>query len=85
MSDNRQVIVRCQPLIVRWYPQDPGEQIGNGGSGYCQCQDHIHQMSGRGAIQAGLVEMTLPDTPRSRLQQYRFTEKGRALLAGDLT
>ena len=31
------------------------------------------------AIDAGLVEMTLPDKPKSRLQRYRLTENGRAL------
>lgn len=29
------------------------------------------------ALDAGLIEMTLPDRPNSRLQQYRLTELGR--------
>lgn len=29
------------------------------------------------AIAAGLIEMTRPDKPNSRLQQYRLTERGR--------
>jgi ATP-dependent DNA helicase RecG len=31
------------------------------------------------ALAAGLVEMTLPDRPNSRLQKYRLTKKGRVL------
>ena len=33
------------------------------------------------ALNGGLVEMTIPDKPRSSLQRYRLTEKGRAMLA----
>lgn len=32
------------------------------------------------ALEAGLIEMTLPDKPTSRLQQYRLTEQGRLKL-----
>lgn len=28
-------------------------------------------------MEAGLIEMTLPDKPRSSQQRYRLTEKGR--------
>lgn len=31
------------------------------------------------ALNIGLIEMTLPDKPYSRLQQYRLTEQGRKL------
>ncbi len=34
----------------------------------------------RPAIAAGLVEMTIPDKPNSRLQRYRLTEAGKARL-----
>jgi hypothetical protein len=29
------------------------------------------------ALTAGLIEMTLPDKPNSRLQRYRLTDQGR--------
>lgn len=32
-------------------------------------------------LEAGLVEMTYPDKPRSSKQRYRLTERGLALLA----
>jgi ATP-dependent DNA helicase RecG len=36
----------------------------------------------RPALEADLIQYTIPDKPNSRLQQYRLTEKGRAVLAG---
>jgi len=33
------------------------------------------------ALELGLVEMTRPDAPRSRLQKYRLTPKGRSVVA----
>lgn len=34
------------------------------------------------ALKMALIEMTMPNKPTSRLQQYRIAEKGRAVIAG---
>lgn len=37
------------------------------------------------ALDAGLVEMTIPDKPRSSKQRYRLTQKGREVSGRDLS
>lgn len=42
-------------------------------------EEHFRQAYLQPALEAGVIEMTVPDKPRSRLQQYRLTAKGRRL------
>lgn len=43
-------------------------------------EKHFREFYQQPAIAAGLMEMTIPDKPRSRLQKYRITPKGAALI-----
>ena len=45
-------------------------------------EKHFRQHYQQTAIRLGLIEMTLPDKPRSRNQRYRLTDKGKQLLKG---
>ena len=42
---------------------------------------HLQERYLEPALAEGLVELTIPDKPRSRLQKYRLTEKGHTRLA----
>lgn len=44
-------------------------------------EKHFRENYQQYGINEGLIEMTLPDTPRSRKQRYRLTDLGRALRA----
>lgn len=41
-------------------------------------EDHFRDAYLKPALDRGLIEMTIPDKPRSRLQKYRLTASGRA-------
>lgn len=49
------------------------------GLGQKQVSGQLHAVV-RDLLSAGWIEPTIPDKPNSRLQRYRLTEKGRALL-----
>lgn len=42
-------------------------------------EKHFRHAYLKPALEAGLIEMTIPDKPRSRLQKYRLTAQGRAV------
>ncbi len=44
-------------------------------------EDHFRKAYLRPALDKGLIEMTIPDKPRSRLQKYRLTPSGKQVLA----
>ena len=44
--------------------------------------EHFRKAYLQPAIREGLVEMTIPDKPRSSRQRYRLTWRGRALRGG---
>ncbi|GHT93673.1 hypothetical protein FACS1894116_06200 [Betaproteobacteria bacterium] len=46
-------------------------------------EKHFREHYQQAATALGLIEMTLPDKPRSRLQKYRLTAAGRAILLSD--
>jgi ATP-dependent DNA helicase RecG len=43
-------------------------------------EKHFRESYQQSAVAQGLAEMTIPDKPTSRLQKYRLTEEGRAML-----
>ncbi|MDR1827706.1 MAG: hypothetical protein LBR29_05205, partial [Methylobacteriaceae bacterium] len=42
--------------------------------------NHFREEYQQIAVSAGLIEMTIPDKPNSRLQKYRLTQKGKDVL-----
>lgn len=48
--------------------------------GHRSISGELHKQVGR-LLQQGLIAMTIPDKPQSRLQRYRLTPSGQALLA----
>ena len=43
-----------------------------------QNDEHFRKSYIKPAIKFGLIEMTIPDKPNSRLQKYRLTAKGKS-------
>ena len=65
-------------LLLR--AQEAGKTNLAKGLGHRSVSGELHKQIGR-LMQQGLIAMTLPDKPQSRLQRYRLTPAGRTLLA----
>lgn len=50
--------------------------------GHQSVSGELHKQVRR-LLELGMIAMTLPDKPTSRLQKYRLTEQGRELLLAD--
>jgi ATP-dependent DNA helicase RecG len=61
-------------------PRTKAELLESAGlaNAYLNYKRHIQPL-----LQSGLLEMTLPDKPNSRLQKYRLTPRGRTILSPD--
>jgi len=46
--------------------------------------EHFRQTYLLPTLEAGLIEMTMPDKPRSSKQKYRLTDKGRQRLIREI-
>jgi len=45
-------------------------------------EKHFRERYIKPSVEAGIIEMTVPDKPNSRLQKYRITGKGKSVIAG---
>ena len=90
-SDNRQVETRNRqigcphaPEVLRMLSVLEGDLSRQDLQNLLDLKDreHFRQAYLQPALREGLVEMTLPDKPRSSKQRYRLTGKGRFVRGG---
>lgn len=67
-------------VFLLLHAQEAGKAGLAQGLGHRSVSGELHKQISR-LMQQGLIAMTLPDKPQSRLQRYRITPEGRALLA----
>jgi len=70
-----QLIRHCHKPLTRTELQ---QELG------LQDREHFRKSYLVPALEAGVIERTIPDKPRSRLQRYRLTDEGRAWLAAQM-
>lgn len=77
-----QVAPQVTPQVGRLLTVMQGEMTRESLQNAIELQDRksFRERYLRPALADGLIEMTIPDKPNSRLQQYRLTEKGRRWL-----
>ena len=67
-------------VVLLLLQQESGKAGLAQGLGHRSVSGELHKQISR-LLEQGLIAMTLPDKPKSRLQRYRLTPQGRAMLA----
>ena len=78
-----QVAPQVTPQVRRLLEAIGGEVTRKALQGVLELQDRksFRERYLLPALANGLIEMTIPDKPNSRMQRYRLTAKGRAVVA----
>jgi ATP-dependent DNA helicase RecG len=81
-QDTQQVTLQVTQHVMLVLKNIQGEMSRNELMKALELKDRVNFMTGylQPALDADLVEMTIPDKPRSGKQRYRLTESGKALL-----
>lgn len=82
MTSSPQVTPQVTPQVRQLLEIIQGEMSREALQGALELQDRksFRERYLKPALEQGLIEMTIPDRPNSRLQKYRLTDKGRRWL-----